>query len=37
MTHCTLESVLSALDAHLRNPLPQPTKPSAGCGCGCGK
>ena len=37
-TKCTLDSVLTALDAHLRDPLP-PTAgtATAGCGCGCGK
>jgi NADH-quinone oxidoreductase subunit G len=38
LNHCTLETVLAALDRHLQNPLP-PTagQPAPGCGCGCGK
>ncbi|EFL52165.1 hydrogenase, Fe-only [Solidesulfovibrio fructosivorans JJ]] len=37
MTHCTLESVIAALDAHLQNPLPPTAGASAGTGCACGK
>lgn len=36
LSHCTLESVLAALDRHLQTPLP-PTAQTAGCGCTCGK
>jgi len=37
LTHSTLESVLVALDRHLRNPLPPTAGTSPACGCSCGK
>ncbi|OLN24711.1 Periplasmic [Fe] hydrogenase large subunit [Desulfovibrio sp. DV] len=37
MNHCTLESVLAALDRNLKNPLSQPVKAASSCGCSCGK